>query len=189
MQYRQPHAVTSKGTLSNLAAYYYLDTNVLAGWCQAESALPRDIDLACQAAMSEILSVETDFVALSELTLVEYYDVIMTHLRDTAAPHYDDEWADSSIDKVMRHIAEEKLAVIASPARATEHALQLVLLAARSSATKFKAWDATHLIVASDLARRASGNVKLVTADRDFRRFLDCHPYFSRMIELHLVTA
>jgi hypothetical protein len=172
-----------------MTSYHYLDTCALVGWCCADVSPVNDIDQACADTVDSLLSDANASVAISELTLVEVHDTLAKLWRVSDAPQFDEAWVIRSMRKIFGAIEADTLGVASVPPKAAEHAILLVTLATRDHGLKFKAWDATHLITATNWAHEVGSPVAIVTADSDFRRFLDAHGYFSKFVSLTLVTV
>lgn len=169
--------------------FYYLDTCTLVGWCCADTSSANSLDYACSAALDRLLVSSTSRVAISELTLIELHNTLAKLWRTSNASHFDELWVASSMKKVMAKIASDALEVVAAPPKATEHAMLLVTLATKDHGLGFKAWDARHLITAAGWARGVGEQVRIVTSDKDFKRFFDAFDYFRQLVDLVLITT
>ena len=163
----------------------YVDTSVIC--CHAQGSVPTAPARHASIRSSlEAVFASGATVAISELTLIEYHDVLLRKVRNAAQePMWDDEWARSSLAATMAAIRSGALTVIPAPPKAPEHALQLLEYATREQhAVGFKLWDAMHLVIATNWAYEVGENVELLTADRDFGLFVAAVPAFNRLVRL-----
>lgn len=172
-----------------MADFHYLDTCAVVGWCCAEASSVSPIDAACSVTVDSLMQSSTSTPAISELTLIELHDTLAKLWRSSDSPQFDEAWVATSMTKVMSAVESLALDVVEVPPKAAEHAMLLVTLATRDHGLKFKAWDATHLITAASWARSLDRQVTIVTADSDFKRFLDRHAHFKTFVDLRLISV
>lgn len=167
--------------------YCYLDTSVVVSWCCANHPLQEAEDISRAKAIDSILAAPAITLGISELTIVELYDALARRWRMSEDPEFDESSVRSALERILSAVESGRCTVVRAPPKVTEHAMVLVTLAARDHGVSFKAWDATHLVTAARWARRVNAKVKIVTADNDFRTFLDRFSYFGNWVELELV--
>jgi hypothetical protein len=84
----------------------------------------------------------------------------------------------------MKLIADGRVDVVPAPARAFEHAMTVVDMAARDHGLKLGAWDALHLITACRWAYSEGVRVRLYTTNGHFKHCTAAYPHFERFAEI-----
>jgi hypothetical protein len=120
-------------------------------------------------------------IAMSEVGLLEFHDVVTAMWRDTNAPNdvYDEAWCDSAIDDAMDDIANGRLLIRPIPIDGFEQAMTLVTMSTRQFGQTFRVWDAVHLITAIGWAAELNQVIELWTTDGDFEGFVGLFPHFA----------
>ena len=173
--------------MNTVQSFVYLDTSALAR--RAEMTVPnpsaRNVH-AGQPVEELLLNDSTKVVGLSELTLIEFHDVLATDWRSNKPDHgeYDQAWAELAQLSLAQLVADGRLVLRRVPPRAAEHAIALVTLATREHGNGLRTWDAIHLITAGAWAHEIEAQVELWTTDTDFQRFVELFPHFQRFVQV-----
>lgn len=167
----------------------YLDASALVRWVEADVASPSARNLSCAAPVAAVCSAETPVLGLSELTIMEFHNTVISCWRAGINGHatyagHDQSWAEQSQLKLMRLVADRRVEVRGIPAWASEQALALVTVATRDHGNGLQTWDAVHLIVAARWALELGVTVELWTSDSDFGRFVELFPHFKRFVQV-----
>lgn len=167
-------------------AAIYLDTCALVRRAEASVPSPEARNTHAGMPVASLLSQPGDAVAICEVGLLEFHDVVTSLWRDTDAgkSQYDDAWAEKAISMMMGDIDAGRLTIKQSPAKAFEQAMTLVTMAARDYGRKFRVWDAVHLVTATDWALELGLVVELWTTDTDFEKFLAAFPHFATCVSI-----
>ena len=168
------------------ASSVYLDTSALVRMVECDVMNPTARNLRAAGPVIKLFADQTPHVGLSNLTIVEFHDVLATNWRmtDAAQMEYDQAWVERSQVKVMELLANGRLTLRPVPVRADEHALALVTLATRDHGNGLRVWDAIHLITAAAWAHELQATVELWTTDTDFGRFVDLFPQFKQFVQI-----
>lgn len=169
----------------------YFDTSALMRWVEADVASPDDRCARVRNAVQSLLDGESPLV-VSELTLAEFRASVADDLRRTEPDkaECDEGWTQRAKVALMDQIASRRIGIVAVPARAYEHAMTLVDLAATEHRLQLRTWDAIHLITACTWAHSQQSRVRLYTTNGHFERFAAAFPHFSRFAEIvHLDIA
>lgn len=136
--------------------------------------------------VAALLGAGSTRVAIGEVGLLEFHDVVTLLWRDTAREkdHYDEEWARSAISETMDDLAAGRLEILSTPPKAYEQAMTLVTMATRDHGRKFRVWDAVHLVTAMNWADDLGELVELWTTDSDFEGFLSLYSYFAASVSI-----
>lgn len=148
-----------------MTSYTYLDTGALVR--HAEGAAAQVIDRAAQIRphLTKMLNDSDAVVACSEITLVEFHDVLTTYLR--AGGVYDGNWWEECRRDLWERVDSGSILVLPTPPRVFDQVMALITLATKEHGRKLKAWDAMHLFIAARWAFELGAKVKLVTSDGD----------------------
>jgi predicted nucleic acid-binding protein len=167
------------------ATMFYLDANPLIRWAECQAGIARDEAAALEPRLEALLSDETLTVALSEITIVEVFDVLCRHVRNSSYSSCDDIWFNRCWLRLLEHIESERLKVRPTLLQLTAAALELVERATKEHRRNLRAWDAAHLQQAAEWANETGRPVAIVTHDSDFSLFLEIFPEYARAIRLY----
>jgi hypothetical protein len=163
----------------------YFDTDPMMRW--AESLVANPIDRSSKIGGVVVGLIESAAItAISQITLIELYNLICTYRRGTDASmaQYDDAWIARVEHQLMSWIAGHRLQVLPPSPKAFQEAIRLVVSATTEHGRKFKAWDALHLYEAAQWSRRVGAKVSLYTSDPDFSAFLGLYPAFAEFVTI-----
>lgn len=148
-----------------MTSYTYLDTGALMR--HAESMVTDIPDRAAliRPHVTKLLNDSDAVVACSEITLVEFHDVLTTYLRGGGV--YDGEWWDACRRDLWERVDAGSILVLPTPPKVFDQVMALVTLATKEHGRKLKAWDAMHLLIAARWAYELGTKVNLVTSDSD----------------------
>jgi hypothetical protein len=171
-----------------LTAYYYLDANGVVCWCDARVSVPAELDLKVAAVIEGLVN-GSDATAISEITLLEIHSILHVHIRDSARPQHDNAWAESSMDEVMRWLAEGRVVVRPLATKMAEMAMVNIeqvsrLQAALGVPLKIRAWDAAHIYEALRWSRELGAKVTIVTGDKDIQAVVREEKAFGAHLEI-----
>jgi hypothetical protein len=169
----------------------YLETCALM--LRAEAGVKSPTPRASHGAgmIGQLLSASTDPIAISPTGLAEFRSVCASRLQDNSSAEAiacDDVWFAQEVGKLMDDVAEGRVLVCDQPAKAIEHAIVLVDLAARDRGRKFRVWDAVHLVTAAAWATSLGASIEFWTCDDDFQKFVDLYPSFARVLAIRSVN-
>ncbi len=159
----------------------YIDTSCLVRRAELKGPKPTSRSQKAAQPVATALQNSVGSVAMSEVGLLEFHDVVTRMWRDTNAPNdvYDEEWCDSAIDEAMGDIADGRLLIRPIPVDGFEQAMTLVTMSTRQFGQKFRVWDAVHLITAIGWAAELNQTIELWTTDGDFEGFAGLFPHFT----------
>lgn len=168
-------------------ATVYLDTSALVRHAEAAGPSPTPRNLNAGSAVRSLLLDPSSSVAISEVGLLEYHDVVTTLWRDTQPVNavYDASWCDSAIATVMDALGNGRIEVLPQGPKVFEQAMVQVTLATRDHSKKFKVWDAVHLITAVGWSMDLGEPVELWTSDGDFASFTALYPHFNEHVVIN----
>lgn len=146
----------------------YLDTSALMRWSEGRSPNTTVRNKKIAPILQGLLADPARSFACSELTILEFHSNLSDRLRAQDEPHYDDEWWASARNDVLDRIADERIQVLPTPARAFEHVMALITTSTLELGRKLRAWDALHAVVAAEWANAEASPVEIVTSDSDF---------------------
>jgi len=118
--------------------------------------------------VDQILDDPQRTVACSDLTLLEFHDVLTSVWRDSNSPSCDVAWWELSLSEILDRVEDGRLIVLPTPAGAYAHVMTLVTISTRDHGRALKAWDALHMHIAARWARAENARVEIVTADEQF---------------------
>jgi hypothetical protein len=163
--------------------FAYIDTCVIGCHAEGRASGAPAREVAIRSRLEAILASGIK-LAVSELGLIEYHDMLMKKVRDTHTPIWDETWGLESLAATMALIRSGALTVISAPSNAPEQAIQLMVYATRKYGLAFKLWDAMHLVIATNWAYELGHPVELLTADHGFAKFVDTVPAFKQLVTL-----
>ena len=164
---------------------YYLDTNPLLDWADAQAGV---VDARCQRIAAEVERIITDVGnsnAMSEITLAEFQTNLSKWERDSAKPDFNPSVADHCLDTLMRWITDSRIEILEQPPKLIEKAMAYVRFATREQMRDLRAWDAAHLYQACHWARSRGTIVHIMTSDEDFPKILDAFPEFTSYVKIY----
>ena len=163
----------------------YFDTSALMRWVERDIPQPRDVNMRAGGAVQRLLEGD-DRLALSELTLIEFRSAVSRDWRrtDPESVDLDAAWAERARSALMKQISDERIAIVANPPKAAEHAMTLVDMAAMEHGFALGAWDAIHLITACAWAYQERSRVILYTSDDDYDGFVRLYPHFTTYVDI-----
>lgn len=156
-----------------MTGFVYLDTGALVRRAESLAAHTDDRNRLIGPVIEAILDDPTKSIACSEITLVEFHDVLTTDLRKSELPSCDDAWWEAARQDLWLRIESGRITVLETPPRAFDQVMALVTLATRKHARKLRAWDALHLMIAARWAHEIGEVVTVVTADADLDVAID----------------
>jgi predicted nucleic acid-binding protein len=164
---------------------HYLDTNPLIRWAESQAASAHQRSTTAGQRVEELIHGET-VVAISEITLIEFHDVVCTYCRSNKPGDHDPAWLSGVQESLMTWIADGSLLVLPPFPRMYETAMSYITLVL-SQGRRLKAWDAIHLCRATEWARETESRVTIVSGDADFETFLKLFPTLRGFIDLERI--
>jgi hypothetical protein len=163
----------------------YLDTNPLMRWVES---IGDESDTYSRRIGDRLLEVfeATDDLAVSEMTLIEFYNNVCKYWRQNEPDKrvFDRAWALGSFDQLMSRIHDGTIRVLPPNARSFRLALTWVTAATREHGRAFQVSDGIHLAEATAWARHLGTKVRLITSDPDFGSLFEVFPEFATLVEL-----
>ena len=141
--------------MASNAGLGYFDTSALMRWLEGDVPNPKDLNARIAPIIDQTLS-GADRLAISETTIVELLSNVTYNWRnqEPQCQPFDAAWAGRSRQRFMSLIAVGRLEIIPVPARAIEHAITIVDLAAAEHQLRVGVQDAIHMITACAWAYR-----------------------------------
>lgn len=167
--------------------HVYFDTNPLMRWAEAQVPAPEPRPAKIGLEVEKILGDSTNTCAVSEITLIEFFNNVCIYWRQNEPnkKQYNRAWVVAVQGAFMKWIAEGRLMVLPIYPRLFERAIIYVEAATAEHKSSLRSWDAAHLCSALEWAMALGERVQLVTNNGDMSKFIALYPEFSSSIELY----
>lgn len=164
-----------------MSRHCYFDTSALVLWAEASNSSADARAVIGRTAVETLFNDASVSLALSELTILEYSNSLITLWRTSSKPQFDQSWAEDNLNALMKHVADGRATVVSAPRWSPEQAIALMTVATRRN-VGLKAWDSIHLVTAANWSNQLGQIVELVTCDEDFENFGAVFDFFDNQV-------